>query len=162
MGVTAYLGAFSRPGRDSLYRAGEILYTLGCGHLVGRSMDKLSGGECKMAYLARAMMQDADYLLLDEPVSSLDFSRQHTFLGSLRSYIARRRAGCLLTVHAPELAYAYADRIMMLHDNALLLDATRRDADYEELVAAGLRRMYGPGVQPRFLDGALVLGWKDK
>lgn len=160
MGVTAYLGFFSRPSRDNLCRAKEILHELGCGHLVSRPMNKLSGGECKMAYLARAMMQDAGYLLLDEPVSSLDFSRQHTFLGSLRDYIARHQAGCLLTVHAPELAYAYADRILMIHDNALLLDLNRRDTDYEERLAAGLRQMYGSGVLPRFLDRTLILGWK--
>ena len=58
MGVTAYLGAFSQPGRDSLERAKDILVSLDCGHLLGRSMEKLSGGEQRMAYLARAILQN--------------------------------------------------------------------------------------------------------
>lgn len=159
MGVTAYLGVFSRPGRDSLRRAREILVSLNCGCLVGRTMDKLSGGEFKMAYLARAMIQDADYLLLDEPVSSLDFSRQHDFLTNLRQYIGQRRSGCLLTIHAPELAYAYADRVMILHGGRLLTDTDRSDPEFREKLAQGLKTVYGPAVQIRFYGRDLALGW---
>lgn len=159
MGVTAYLGAFARPGRDSLRRAEELLTRLGCGHLVGRAMDRLSGGEQRMAYLARAMLQDAGCLLLDEPVSSLDLSRQHGFLGSLREYVHQRRADCLLTIHAPELAYAYADRVLILHDRRILMDAARDGAGFEETLRQALRTLYGPALRVDTLDGALVLGW---
>lgn len=159
MGVTAYLGAFSRPGRDDLRRAERTLQSLNCGHLIGRSMARLSGGECRMAYLARAMMQDADYLLLDEPVSSLDLSRQHGFLGSLREYVHRRRAGCLLTIHAPELAYAYADRVLILHDHQILLDEARNTDGFENRFCQALRVIYGPALRADVWNGALVLGW---
>lgn len=161
MGVTAYLGAFSQPGRDSLRRAAEILRELGCAHLIGRPMDGISGGECRIAYLARAIMQDAGYLLLDEPVASLDFSRQHIFLSGLRRHVAARGAGCLLTLHAPELACAYAGRILILHQNRLLLDLARGDADFEARLSAALVELYGPAVRPRFLDGTLALGWAE-
>lgn len=160
MGITAYLGAFSQPGRDALQRAGDILDRLDCGHLAGRSMAKLSGGECRMAYLARAMMQDADYLLLDEPVSSLDLSRQHGFLGSLRGYIHRREAGCLLTIHAPELAYTYADRILILHGRRIILDELRDTDRFEERLCQALRAVYGPALRADVWNGALVLGWE--
>lgn len=160
MGVTAYLGVFSQPGRETVDRAKELLTRLDCGHLIGRPMDKLSGGECRMAYLARAMLQDAGCLLLDEPVSSLDFSRQHIFLGRLRRYVRERQSGCLLTIHSPELAYAYADRILILHQRALLLDGTRGDSDFDTKLSAALRRIYGPALQISFSDGALTLGWR--
>lgn len=159
MGVTAYLGAFSRPGRDDLRRAEQILRRLNCGHLIGRSMAQISGGECRMAYLARAVMQDSDYLLLDEPVSSLDLSRQHGFLGSLREYVHRRQAGCLLTIHAPELAYAYADRILILHGRGVLLDEERSGPGFEEKLRQALCAIYGPALQVHVWNGALVLGW---
>lgn len=162
MGVTAYLGAFSQPGREDLRRASDMLRQLNCGHLVGRSMARLSGGERRMAYLARAMMQDADFLLLDEPVSSLDFSRQHGFLGSLRTYIRRRRAGCLLTIHAPELACAYADRILILHGGRVLLDGARDAGDFEERLTRALRTVYGPALRADFRNGALVMGWEEE
>jgi len=161
MGVTAYLGIFSQPGRDDLLRAEGILRELDCGHLIGRSMTKLSGGEQRMAYLARAMMQDADYLLMDEPVSSLDLSRQHGFLGSLRRYIRRGRAGCLLTIHSPELAFAYADRVLILHSHQVLLDASRAQEDFVPRLGAALEVLYGPALRWSVRDGALVLGWAE-
>lgn len=159
MGVTAYLGAFSRPGQDDLDRAEEILTGLGCRHLIGRAMDRLSGGERRMAYLARAVMQNAGCLLLDEPVSSLDFSRQHIFLNRLRQYVKQRRTGCLLTIHAPELAYTYADRILVLHEKRLLLDVERGDPLYEEKLRTALSALYGSALQVDFQAGALALGW---
>lgn len=160
MGATAYLGAFSRPGRAELRRAGEILEELGCGHLKGRPMDRLSGGEQRMAYLARAVMQDADCLLLDEPISSLDFSRQHLFLERLRRYVERRQACCLVTIHAPELAYAYARRILFLHQGRILLDTTRGEPGYEDRLAQALGTIYGPGLRADFRAGGLALSWE--
>lgn len=160
MGVTAYLGAFARPGRDSLRQAEELLAHLGCGHLAGRAMDRLSGGEQRMAYLARAMLQDAGCLLLDEPVASLDLSRQHVFLSSLRQYVRAREKACLLTIHSPELAYTYADRILILHEKTLLLDVRRSDGGFDRKLSGGLRQVYGPALQVSFPDGALALGWR--
>ena len=160
MGVTAYLGAFSRPGPDCLRQAEEILRSLDCGHLLGRSMERLSGGERRMAYLARAILQDADFLLLDEPVSSLDFSRQHLFLSQLRRYINRRQAGCLLTIHAPELAYAYGDRILIFHERKLAADLRRGEPDFDCRLEGALRQIYGPALRVSFQDGGLVLGWR--
>lgn len=160
MGATASLGAFARPGREELRRAQDILRALSCGSLIGRSMAALSGGERRMAYLARAVMQDAAYLLLDEPAASLDFSRQHSFLGSLRGYVRRRGAGCLLSVHAPELAYAYADRLLVLHDRRVLLDAGRDGARFEEELARALRTLYGPALRMEVWKGGLALGWE--
>lgn len=160
MGATAYLGAFSQPGREELARAAELLRGLDCGHLIGRPMDKLSGGEQRMAYLARAMLQNAGCLLLDEPVSSLDLSRQHLFLHRLGRYAAERRAGCLVTLHAPELAYAYAGRILLLHGGRLLLDAARGEPGFEEKLAQGLGTIYGPGLRAEFRGGGLALGWE--
>ena len=159
MGATAYLGAFSRPGKGELRRAAELLRDLDCGHLIGRPMDKLSGGECRMAYLARAMLQDAGCLLLDEPVSSLDLSRQHLFLHRLGRYVEERRACCLVTLHAPELAYAYARRVLFLHQGRVLLDAVRGEPDFEDRLALALGTIYGPGLRADFREGRLALGW---
>lgn len=159
MGATAYLGAFSRPGPEELSRAEALLRALDCGHLIGRPMDKLSGGEQRMAYLARAMMQDAGCLLLDEPASSLDLSRQHLFLRRLVRYAAERGAGCLAVLHGPELAYAYAGRILMLHQGRILLDLRRDEPDFEMRLARGLKEIYGPGLRTDFREGLLALGW---
>lgn len=162
MGATAYLGAFSRPGRDSLTKAAGILEGLGCARLLGRRMDTLSGGERRMAYLARAVMQDAPYLLLDEPVDSLDFARQHGFLASLRAYTGEKGAGCLMTIHDPGLAYRYCDRLILLHHGGVLDDVRVGEAGARQALGRGLERLYGGQTQADFLDGELILRWEQK
>lgn len=159
MGATARLGVFSRPGRESLDKAKAILAGLDCTHLLGRRMDTLSGGERRMVYLARAVMQDTLYLLLDEPVDSLDFSRQHGFLTSLREYIAWKGAGCLMTIHDPGLAYRYCDRLLLLHNGGVLADVSIGE---EEALAQGLRQLYGCQTQVDFSEGRLILNWVQK
>lgn len=162
MGATAYLGAFSRPRRDSLERATGILDRLGCLRLRGRRMDTLSGGERRMAYLARAVMQDAPYLLLDEPVDSLDFSRQHGFLTSLRQYIGEKGAGCMMTIHDPGLAYRYCDRLILIHTGRVLADVSLGEEGAQEALAQGLRLLYGRETQVDFSEGGLILNWLQK
>lgn len=159
MGATAYLGAFSQPGKDSLTKAAAILERLGCSHLLGRGMDTLSGGERRMAYLARAVMQDAPYMLLDEPVDSLDFSRQHGFLTSLREYTGEKGAGCLMTIHDPALAYCYCDRLILLHEGRVLADISLDKPGSREALADGLGCLYGSRTQVSFNGGRLVMGW---
>lgn len=160
MGVTAYLGAFSRPGKDSLDKAAETLGALGCSYLSDRSMDTLSGGECRMAYLARAMMQDSPYLLLDEPVDSLDFSRQHGFLESLRVYMGKRNAGCLMSIHDPALAYRYCDRLILLHEGGILADLPIGGGRDQEALAEKLRLLYGSRTKVGFYHKGLVMEWE--
>lgn len=162
MGATAYLGAFSRPGRGSLEKAAGILEGLGCARLLGRRMDSLSGGERRMAYLARAIMQDAPYLLLDEPVDSLDFSRQHGFLTSLREYIRGKGAGCLMTIHDPGLAYRYCDRLILIHSGGVLADVFIGKEGAHEALAQGLRLLYGCQTQVDFTEDGLILNWAKK
>jgi len=159
MGMTAYLGPFSRPRRADAERAKEILETLGCGRLAGCRMDKISGGERRMAYLARAVMQDAPWLLLDEPAASLDFSRQHTFLARLRGYVHGKGKGCLMTIHDPELAYAYCDRLIFLHRGSVAADIA---VGQQEELAEALRAVYGGQVTADFRDGRLLMGWDGK
>lgn len=162
MGVTAYLGAFSQPGKDSLTKAEAILERLGCPHLLGRSMDTLSGGEGRMAYLARAILQDSPYLLLDEPVDSLDFARQHGFLTSLREYTGEKGAGCLMTIHDPGLAYRYCDRLILIHRGGVLADIPIGGDGAQEALAENLKLLYGGQTQAEFYHGGLVMEWVKK
>ncbi len=66
---------------------------------------------------------------------------------------------CLFTIHAPELACAYADRILILYNRGILLDVERDDPFFEKNLRTALSTLYGSGLQADFRDGALVLGW---
>jgi ABC-type Mn2+/Zn2+ transport system ATPase subunit len=71
-GRYVHLGWLRRPGPDDRRRVAGALDRLGIGHLAGRQIGQLSGGQQQRALLARALVQDADVLLLDEPLNAVD------------------------------------------------------------------------------------------
>ncbi len=81
-------GWLRRPSRQERQRAARALETVGMGALAGRQVGELSGGQRQRVLLARALVQDAPLLLLDEPLSGADAATETLFseaLGRLRS-----------------------------------------------------------------------------
>ena len=79
-----------------------------------RLMNKLSGGERQRAVLARALVTEAPYLLLDEPTANLDLAHQAQLLALVRLRCDERRAGAVFVTHDLNLAAEFADEILLL------------------------------------------------
>lgn len=105
-------------------------------HLAGRACTEVSGGERQLALIARALAQQAEVLILDEPTSSLDFGNQLRVLDCLSSLRARGLA-ILLSTHQPEHALRIADRILFLKQGQLIASGGR-----ELITPAALARLY--------------------
>ena len=73
MGVTNRLGIFQAPKPDDVEKAVEVLDSLGISNLKHRGCGNISGGERQLALLARALVQDAGILIMDEPTANLDY-----------------------------------------------------------------------------------------
>jgi iron complex transport system ATP-binding protein len=117
----------------------EALARTGIPSLRHRPLDELSGGERQLAYLASALAQDAELLLLDEPTTHLDPRHQVDLAAVLQGLRAAGRPTLLLTTH--ELAFAAA-----LADRVVALAAGRKVADGppgEVLSAATLETLFG-------------------
>jgi len=99
--------------------ASQALETLGMADYALRYLDELSGGELQKAVLARALAQEPDILLLDEPTSSLDLKNQIEVLKLIRQISNERGIASVVAMHDLNLALRFADRFLLLKDNTI-------------------------------------------
>jgi iron complex transport system ATP-binding protein len=142
MGRTAHVGPFAAPSHRDRDATDAALATLGISHLAERVYTEVSGGERQLALIARALAQEAQLLLLDEPTASLDFGNQLRVLDQLR-VLADQGIGILFSTHDPDHAFLCAERVLMLRDGCLLAMGRPEDVITRE----NLQRLYGVEVE---------------
>ena len=116
MGKARELSIFSKPSKKDYLEAEEKLAEIGILNLKNRPIDKLSGGERQLVLIARALLQDAKILLLDEPTASLDYSNQIMVMERIKE-LSKNGYSSLFSTHNPEHALMYADSILLLDNN---------------------------------------------
>jgi iron complex transport system ATP-binding protein len=87
--------------------------------LAKRPISAVSGGERQRALVARALAQQSEILLLDEPTASLDLKAQHSLLGTLRSLAHESGKTVLVVLHDLNAAAEYADRVLLLSEGTV-------------------------------------------
>ena len=141
------LGRLPHGDRDPAAIAAAIAATA-IGPLLGRRIDRISGGERRRVMLARVLATQAPTLLLDEPTSDLDPAATHAIMRLLRAEADAGRA-VVLVLHAVELALSYADRLLVMQAGAIVADAAPLQALPAAAQAFGLE--YGLDPLPRLL-----------
>lgn len=119
MGRTARWPLWAGPGESDWAAARAALAQVGMEHFAERLYTEISGGERQMVLIARALAQEAQFLILDEPASSLDFGNQLRMLQTLRR-LAASGIGILMATHHPEHALRCATRAAVARDGRLL------------------------------------------
>lgn len=142
MGVTGSIGVLGTPGAAQELRAKEILESLGIESLAGRGFEELSGGERQLVLLARALVQDARILVMDEPTANLDYGNQNRVMERVTELSAQGYT-ILFSTHDPNQALLYASRALTLWDGQILTDGPPERALTEET----LRTLYGIAVR---------------
>ena len=142
MGTTSGLGTFSTPKKEDLRRVDEALEKIGIPHLADRCFHRISGGERQLALIARALVQRAPVLMLDEPTASLAFGNQLLVLNCARE-LACEGYTVIQTTHNPEQSFMFSDRILALRDGRVLTEGRPRDV----LTSDMMRRLYGVEVE---------------
>ena len=115
MGRTAHGNLFSRPSVRDREAAASALDRLGIAHLAARPYTMISGGERQLVLLARALAQDPQFIVLDEPTASLDFGNQGKLMDEI-VHLADSGHGVLFTTHDPNHALRAADRAYLLRE----------------------------------------------
>ena len=146
LGRAPHLGLLELPGERDRKTAGEAIDTTGLSTLLNRSVPSMSGGERQMASIARALAQETEILLLDEPTSHLDIANTKRVLDLLR-LLSRRDKTIIFTTHDPNAAASVADYIVLMREGSVLNSGPLRSL----MTSKNLSLTYGINVQ--VMDG---------
>lgn len=118
MGRTPYLGYFSFPDPRDEKIAEDAIESLGISHLADKSYTDISGGERQLVMFARALAQQPEVIILDEPTSHLDYGNQIKTL-SLIHHLSRKGTSVIMTSHNPDHAFMVADKVGIMFNKSI-------------------------------------------
>ena len=93
-----------------------VLDALGLTGLSMRYANEISGGEYQKVQIARAMVQEPEILILDEPTNNLDIANQHVTMHAILNAVSSRGMCTIMTMHDINLAVHYSDRFLFIKD----------------------------------------------
>ncbi len=137
MGRVARMGLFRHPGRNDRRLVAESLAQVEMAGLAGRQIGELSGGQQQRVFIARALAQEAELLLMDEPLTGLDVPSQEAIFNIL-DLLRARGLTVLVSTHDLQLAAERFDRLMLLRRRIIGFGAAA-----EVLTPTNLRLAYG-------------------
>lgn len=149
MGRASRIGTFAAPSAADRAAAEAALEALGIAHLGPRLFTEISGGERQMALIARALAQQPDMLVMDEPTASLDFGNQARVLERIRA-LSTSGLAIVLSSHDPGHAFACADTVALMKAGRVVAIGP----PHQVVTAAALRDLYGVEVAVAFLEMA--------
>lgn len=142
MGRAPHLSFWGTEGAADEAAVSRALEKTGCAALASRAITSLSGGERQRALLAQAFAQEADVILLDEPVSHLDAGHQLHVLEALKNEAAAGRL-VIASFHELNLASQFSSRVLLLSGG----EQTALGAPREVMTPETLERVYGVTVE---------------
>ncbi len=137
MGRYGLIGWGRRVSRAHREAALACLDQVGMADFAGRQISELSGGQQQRVFLARALAQEADLYLMDEPLAGVDAATEKAIIGILKQL---RRAGktCLVVHHDLQTVREYFDHLLLLNLRVVVAGPTR-----DVLTEENLARTYG-------------------
>ena len=111
----------------------QVLNRLGLAGKDLKRSDKLSGGQQQRVGLARALMQNPELILADEPVSSLDPATSNQIMDLLAEFNEKDGMAVICNLHLPSLAKAYGSRIIVLSKGRIVYDGSPTDLSEDKL-----------------------------
>ncbi len=117
MGRTGKIGFLKRPGREDRNAVEVALERVGMLELAGRPIANLSGGQQQRVFIARCLAQEAELLLMDEPLAGLDAQSSDKILALLKELDADGVTS-LVSLHDLKIAAEHFDKVMLLNRKA--------------------------------------------
>lgn len=105
----------------------EALSLMGISHIADRNVDELSGGQRQRVWIAMALAQETDILLLDEPTTFLDISYQIEILDLLTDLNRKKKTTIVMVLHDINLSARYADYLFAIKNGKLIAEGNPQD-----------------------------------
>ena len=142
MGTTSQVSLMSSPGEKPRNAAEEALERVGVAHLRDKGYTNISGGERQLVLIARALVQDARVLILDEPTANLDYGNQIRVMEQLRELNAQGYT-VVQSTHNPEQAFLFSHNVVAMLAGKVLASGAPSQVVTEEL----MEKLYGADIR---------------
>lgn len=142
MGRAPHLGILSSPSRADMEIAYRAMETVGVSHLADRPCNGVSGGEWQLTLIARALVQEPQILLLDEPTSHLDMGNQMKILRVIKD-LSDTGMTIVMASHFPDHAFLISSTVAILNSGRI----SQLGAPAEVITEATMKATYGVDVR---------------
>jgi phosphonate transport system ATP-binding protein len=136
--MNSMIGRFSKEDSE---KARLVVERLGITDQVHKRADELSGGQQQRVGIARALMQEPELILADEPVASLDPVLAHSILGIIEKLNQEDKLTVICSLHYLDLVQRYATRVIGLKEGEMVYRGTKKDV--MALSDDEFKRIYG-------------------
>ncbi|EXJ09710.1 phosphonate ABC transporter ATP-binding protein [Nitrincola nitratireducens] len=134
LGYTGFWRSFLRRyPQDVIAEAFRLLERVGLESFIDKRADALSGGQRQRVGIARALLQNPQILLVDEPTASLDPKTSRQIMRLIRELCAERELSAIINIHDVHLAQQFADRIIGLKAGEVVFDGEPEALDTDML-----------------------------
>lgn len=124
MGRTPYLNLVGYESSKDRQIVNEALELVGISHLSRKGINEVSGGEAQRAFIARAIVQSPEIILLDEPNAHLDIKHQLSIFNLIKKLNSEKKLTVVTVSHDLNLSGFYSDRIIMMKDGSKKIDGS--------------------------------------
>ncbi|MFI5303560.1 MAG: metal ABC transporter ATP-binding protein [Nitrospiria bacterium] len=141
MGRYSSLGLWKRPGNEDKAIAIKALENVSMGSYLDTPLGNLSGGQQRRVFIARALAQNPEILLLDEPTTGIDSPTSHSIIDLIRKLHKELRLTIIFVTHEINMISPYIDRLVLLNKNLIACGNPK-----EILIKEILSKVYGKEV----------------
>ena len=120
MGRAPHMGLFQKPSQHDYELTDNILKEMHIYDIKDRSFNTLSGGQQRQAVIARAIVQEPELVILDEPANHLDYGNQYRVVEMIQK-LADRGIAVILTTHAPDHALHFKKTVGVMVKNNFIV-----------------------------------------
>lgn len=132
MGRSPYLDFLGIEKKNDIDKVDAALERLGIKHLKNKGINEISGGEAQRAYIARALVQEPEIMLLDEPNAHLDLEHQLSIFETLKELNEEQQITIVVVSHDLNLAGCYGIRCIFMKDGKIFSDDNKFNLITEE------------------------------